>query len=335
MHSPRILVTGEFLGDSHFEILRQAGLSVDYRREHLDEEALVRSLKGADAYLLGGVELATRSVLQRCPELQIIAVLGVGYGSFVDAEAATEFGIAITNTPDTNVVSVAELTVGHILNLRRHITSLNNQAKKGVVMTRAKTSDLAGATVGILGMGAIGSRISRILYYGFGTRIIYYSRRQKPEMEREIGALMFTLERLLEASDIVIVMTPTAPETVGLIGGRELQMMRDNALLVNTAHADIVDGHALFHALATGEIAGAAFDGYYVEPVPDPDRDEYKLLSLPDDRFILTPHVGACTHDAAERMSDSAISSLLSFFRSGTSDHIVNPDYKLHTPRRR
>lgn len=334
MSKPKILVTGECLSDVQIGLLQQAGLSVDYRRTHLDEEALVKSLMGADGYLLGGVELATRSVLEKCPDLRLIAVLGVGYGSFVDARAATEFGIAITNTPDTNVVSVAELTVGHILSLRRHLVSFNNQAKQGQPIVAVKTSDLAGATVGVIGMGAIGSRIARILYHGFKTRIVYHSRRPKPDLERELAAASVTLDVLLESSDVVIIMTPTSPETVGLIGDRELQRMRRTALLINTARAQIVDGHALFQALAAGSIAGAAFDGYYIEPLPSPAEDHYRLLSLSDDRFIVTPHVGAYTFDALERMSNKAVDSLLTFFSSGTAEHIVNPDYKRHTPRK-
>lgn len=330
MDNLKVLVTGTFLSKSQIEVLRKAGLKVDHRPEHLDEKALVRSLSGVDAYLLGGVELAPRSVLEKCPQLQIIAVVGVGYGSFVDAEAATDFGIAITNTPDTNVVSVAELTVGHILNLRRHLTSLNNQTKQGRVISPVRTSELAGATVGIIGLGAIGSRVARILYHGFGTRVIYHSRHPRPELESEIDAAMFTLENLLKESDIVIVMTPTTPETIGLIGEKEIRRMRQTSLLINTARAHIVDGHALFQALSTGSISGAAFDGYYVEPVPTPDQDEYRLLSLPDERFILTPHVGAHTKEAVERMSTSAINSLLSFLASGTAEHIVNHNYKLH-----
>lgn len=328
MNDPKLLITGECLEDSHFAILRQSGLSIYHRRDHLDAEALVTALDGAKAYILGGVEQATRPVLERCPKLRLIAVLGVGYSSFVDNEAATKLGIAVTNTPDTNTVSVAELTIGHILNLRRQITSFNNLAKQGMATNLAKTSDLTGVTVGIIGMGAIGSCVAGKLRHGFGVRIIYNSRRPKPEVEHELGALRVSLGQLLDDSDIVIVMTPTTPETVGLIGERELDRMRDTALLINTAGARLVDGHALFDALTRGVIAGAAFDGYYLEPVPPPDRDEYRLLSLKDDRFILTPHTGALTHSATKRMSDKAVRSVISFLESGDDQYIVNPEYR-------
>lgn len=326
-----MVVTGARVSEEYLGLLREIGLEVVNPTEHLAEDALVAALTGAQAYLLAGDEIATREVLARCGELRVLAFLGTGHGSFIDVDAATEFGIAVTNTPGANTRSVAELTVAHLLNARRRLTELSNLTKKGE-FPRTMTTDLHGSTVGVVGMGAIGSAVTRILVDAFGTRVVYHSRRRKPEVEAQVGAERVGFDQLLAVSDVVVLATATTPETIGLVGTEQLNRMRPEAILINTARAVLVDGHALSRALRGDVIAGAAFDGYYVEPVPKPERDEYGLLSLPDAKFTLTPHTGALTASANNRMSAMAVASLRSFFATGHDQFVVNPEYRASPP---
>jgi glyoxylate reductase len=323
----RILVTGTTVDEATLSQLGANGLSIESRTEHLTETALIGALEGTSAYLLGGEEIATRRVIEACPGLKLITFLGVGFGSFIDAEAATRCGVAVSNTPGTLGASVAELAVGLIIAARRQIIHLNNTCKRGIARPE-KGCDLHSSTLGVIGMGDIGTRIATIMKKAFGMNILYYSRTRRPEVETAIGAEYVALDELLASSDIVLTMVSTSPETVGMIGQRELGLMKQSAILVNPARASIVDASALRDALKNGAIAGAAFDGYYEEPLPPVDRDPFGLLSLPDSKFILTPHVGALTHGARTRMGARAVGSIINFFKTGDDPYIVNPDFK-------
>lgn len=328
---PRVVVTGARVSEAYLDLMRQSALQVVNPTEHISGDQLARTLQGAQGYLLAGDEIATREVLAQCKQLRLLSFLGTGYGSFVDADAATELGIAVTNTPGANTTSVAELTVAHLLNARRRVTDLNNLAKQGQ-FPRTMTTDLHGATVGVVGMGAIGSAIARILVNGFAMRLVYHSRERKPRIEDALGAKSVGFDQLLAASDVVVLAAATTPETIGLIGADQLRRMRPSAILINTARAVLVDGHALARALREDVIAAAAFDGYYVEPVPTSERDKYGLLALPDAKFTLTPHTGALTASANDRMCAMAAASVRSFFTTGDDQFVVNPAYRASLP---
>jgi glyoxylate reductase len=327
VRNARVVVTGDRVGVECLAFMSRHGLEVLNPTGHLQQEALPDLLGAAQAYLLAGDELATREVLQRCAGLQVIAFLGTGYQSFIDVDAATEFGIAVTSTPNANTTAVAELTVAHILNSRRQVCALNG-CTKGGAFPRTVTRELSGSTVGVIGMGAVGVRTSRMLVDAFGVRILYHSRTRKPTIERELAATAVSLEDLLRTSEIVVLTLTAGPETVNFLTATQLALMRPDAILVNTARASIVDGHALREALTSGVIAAAAFDGYYAEPVPAPEVDEYRLLSLPDEKFVLTPHSAALTDRANERMSWMAARSVVSFFTTGDDDFVTNPGFR-------
>lgn len=327
----RVVVTGSRVPEKDLDVMRQRGLKVVNPTQHVTGDALVDALRGAWGYLLGGDEMATADVLSKCPELRLVAFLGTGFGSFVDIDAATQHGIAVTNTPRANTTSVAELTVAHILDARRRVTELNNLTKQGL-FPQTMTRDLSGSTVGVIGMGAIGSAVSRMLVNGFGVKLMYHSRKQKPLVEDELGATRVELDEVLAASEVVVLAAATTRETTGLIGTDELARMRPDAILVNTARPILVDGHALFRALSADLIAAAAFDGYYDEPIPSPGADRYGLLSLPDGKFTLTPHSGALTETANDRMCAMAVASVVSFSATGDDGFVVNPTFRNAAP---
>lgn len=321
-----ILVTGAPVPEDALRALRDCGFEVLYVSHHLSEAELTDRLKDVDVYLLGGSELVTPATIRGAARLSHIAFLGVGFSSFIDARAVTEAGIAITNTPGTSTSSVVELTVGHIINLTRKLSVHNTCAKAGTA-TVGYCRSLAGSVVGIIGMGNIGLSLATVLRNAFGMNVVYHSRTDKGAAVQGIEAVRLPLVELLSVSDVVVPLVPTTEETVGMIGSFELSLMKRTAMLVNVARASLVDAHALYEALRNEVIASAAFDGYYIEPLPSPADDPFGLLSLPDEQFIITPHVGAATPVAQHLMYTKAIQSISCFLRSGQDQHIVNPGY--------
>lgn len=320
----KILVTGNSITPYYLDRLYEQGFEVYNPQEHLSEEALVDALQGVDVYLLGGLEHATECALCSAADLKLIAFLGVGYQSFIDYKAATALGIAITNTPGTMIDSVAELTVGHLLGLRRQIAYLNREAKAGKTIEE-KSTDLRGQTAGIIGLGAIGTRVAQILVQGLGMQVVYHNRHPRPQVEQALGVRKVSLEELLCTSDVISLHVPLTPETEGMLGAKQLALVQPHALIVCTARVESIDGHALYQALANGKLGGAAFDGYYFEPLPSRERDEWKLLSLSDSVFVVTPHIASLTVNSRDRMAAMAVDSIITFFRTGDDAHLVNP----------
>lgn len=326
----KILVTGGFVSDHYLQSLTSKGYEVRNVTTDLDEQALIREVGDVNAYVLGGVETVGDKVIQSAKSLKIIAFIGVGYERFIPGiVAATNRGIAVTNTPGANTETAAEMTWCLIFSLRRRIPYLNARTKKGE-WGSYKGHELKGATIGIVGMGAIGSTVAHQAHDGFGMTIVYHSRSAKPEIEKATGAKRVPLLELMKQSDIVSLHCSLNAETRGLIGQKELAAMKADSLLVNMAPAEIVDPKALFDCLSPRRIAGAAMDGYYVEPAPSPDKDPHGLLSLPDDIFVVTPHVGGQTFEASNRMSEMALESVGAALEGKMIPRSVNQDYKKH-----
>jgi gluconate 2-dehydrogenase len=326
----KVLVTGNSIDLYYLEQLRSHGFEVYNPQEHLSEDDLIEALQGVHAYLLGGLEHATERVLRSASRLEMIAFLGVGYQSFIDYEVATALGIAITNTPGTMIDSTAELTVGHLIGLRRQIAYLNAKAKAGKTIEE-KSMDLRGQTAGIIGLGAIGTRVAQILVHGLGMKVIYYNRQPRPHIEQELGARKVSLEELLCTSDVVSLHVPLTQETKDMLGTKQIAYLQPHALIVCTARVETIDGHALYSALSSGKLAGAAFDGYYIEPMPAAKQDKWRLLSLSNKSFMVTPHIASLTTNARNKMAEMSVNSIKSFFRTGDDIHLVNPTYREST----
>lgn len=322
----RVLFTGNTLSERDMEGLKARGIEITTGRADYSENELVEALKGFDGYILGGDEIATKKVIDSTTGLKIIAFLGTGYERFVDVAAAAARGIPVTNTPRANAYTTAEFTVALMLNAVKKLTYMNNHTKKGD-WQKIELWNLRGRTVGIIGLGTVGTYVARILRNGFGVEIVYVSRTSKTEIEAELGARRVELPTLLRGSDIVSLHALYSNETIGLLGSSELALMKPDAILVNAARAELVDGHALFQALESGRISIAAFDGYYTEPVPSPEQDTYGLLNLPDNRFIVTPHTAYNSKDAIKDMERMVLDNVIAAFEDREPPNVVNPDY--------
>ncbi len=326
----KVLCTGDYLSADDRAALAELDLEVQIEDADIGEDDLVEALHGVDALILGGSACTTTRVIESAKTLKLIAFFGTGYENYVDVATATKRNIAVTYTPGANAPSVAEFTMTLILDSLKKTPYLSRTTKMGEWKT-APIRNLAGATLGIVGLGAIGSRVAQMAHNGFGAKICYSSRSPKPELANPVEADFMPLEELLKVSDIVSLHVNLRPETTNMIGPGQLKLMKADAILVNTSRAGLVDPKALHEALVEGSIASAAFDGYYREPVPSPQEDPYKLLALPDRRFIVTPHNAFYTEDATRRTLKMCIESIRRFFNGETPTNLLNPDYAKQT----
>lgn len=256
-------------------------------------------LSEADAIVNRNLSL-TREELQKAKNLKVIGIHGTGTDG-VDLEAAYEQSIQVFNVPSQNAESVAELIVCQILMLARKIHPIQKKLMTGAPLSNTPAEfygmELRGKTFGMLGVGEIAKRTCQILTQGFGMRAAGYSRSLTPELAEKYGiTYCSSTEELLRQSDVVSVGLALCKETEGWVGKLEFDQMKRTALFINTARGKLIDEKALYAALRSGKIAGAACDVFESEPPTEINP----LLSLPN--FIATPHIGAHTEEALYRV---------------------------------
>ena len=290
---------------SKFEVTHQSGF--------ISQEKLQELIPQFDAYVLGGDERFTEQELQLAKKCRVISFVGTGYTSFIDDVSAQNHQIAIKNTPAVMAPAVAEHSIGMLIGLQRKLFEQNWQVKNSAI-TPCRTQELSALCVGIVGLGEIGTRIARILRQSFGSKVIYTSRTRKPKIEDELNISAASLDTLFSTADVIILSLPTNAETEYFINDALLEKAKTGVIIINTAGARLIDPAALKAHLENNKIAAAAFDGYYIEPLPPVAEDPFHLLSLPDNKFIITPHTAAKTTQSWERMIDMAIDNVIQYF---------------------
>lgn len=324
-----VLFTGTALPPEHHDRLTRRGYKLKIERSDLSETELIEALQGVSAYILGGVEKANRKVIEASPDLKVISFFGVGYESYIDLKAATDNGIAVTNTPGANSRSVAEFTIALMLDAVKGTTHLIEAAKRGE-WKEERSWNISGKTLGIIGMGNIGAHVARIAHNGFDMSILYTSRKPKPQIESSLQAKFVALPELLKSCDVLSLHAATNADTTGMIGSEQLAMMKPSSVLINCSRAELVDAKALKEALIGGKLRAAAFDGYYTEPVPKAEDDEHGLVGLPHYKFLVSPHTAYFTEDATRAMADMSTASILEIMEGRSPTNLVNPDYERH-----
>lgn len=248
------------------------------------------ALRDADAVIVRSRTQVTREVIERAPRLKVIARAGVGTDN-IDVEAATHRGILVLNTPESSSVSTAEHTLALLLALARHLPAAHAATVQGQWERERFTGvELYGKTLGIVGLGNIGSEVSRRAA-ALGMRVIAFDPYVSPDRASRVGAELVAWETVLEHSDIITLHVPLAPATRHLIGSTALARMRPGVRLINCARGGLIDEAALLDALDAGRVAGAALDVFEAEP----PRDR-RLLEHP--AVVVTPHLGASTQEA-------------------------------------
>lgn len=302
----------------HWAILERAGCQVKISpsQVRLEEAALAELMADCDGAIVG-TEPITAKVIAGAPRLRVLSRFGVGVDS-IDLEAATAAGVVVTTTVGANATAVAEMVIGFVLSLARGIPRYDARTKRGD-WRREVGVEIAGKTLGIVGLGHIGTEVA-LRARALGMRVIYADP-VRPSLEKEaaLGVTHLALPDLLGESDFVSLHAPLTPETVRMIGARELALMRPSAYLINTARGELVDEAALAQALMQGRLAGAALDVRAAEPSQAGD-----LLCL--DSVILTPHAGSQTREAICRMSLIAAENVVRVLQGARPEGVANPD---------
>jgi len=292
-------------------------------RRLLSPEELVCRIESEDLQILVvEADFVFDEVFEGTDKLRFV---GICRGSIdhVDVDAATEHNVLVVNTPARNSVAVAELTVGLMLSLARHIPTAHSmmQSKKWLDPVGPYISlrgmELAGKVAGIVGLGAIGCEVAKRLR-AFDMTIVVYDPYVSPERIAKLGARQLDLDELMRESDFVTLHCPVAPETMGLISGDRIGSMKPTAYLVNTAGWEIVDEKALLSALEQRRIAGAAFDVYETHPV-SLQSPFFKL-----DNVVLTPHIGGATDGTVKRYSEIMAQEIERFVEGKRPQNLVN-----------
>jgi len=286
----------------HHDLLRAAGLQARFAEvdRPLEERELVDLVRGCWG-LIVGLDPVTAAVLDAGP-LRVVVRFGSGTDN-IDLAAAGQRGAKVASTPGANARSVAELTIGLLLALARHLVLHDREVRSGA-WSRHTGIELAGRRLGIVGYGAVGRQVAAIAR-ALGMEVV-----ASDPFVREADVPLVDLKALLTSSDAVTLHAPLADDTRGMIGAAELARMRPHALLVNTSRGGLVDERALAETLAAGRIRGAAFDAFEREP-----PEASPLLAL--DNFIASPHAGAATVEAARRTGVAAVRELLAGRPSG------------------
>ncbi|MFZ3301403.1 MAG: D-isomer specific 2-hydroxyacid dehydrogenase family protein [Microgenomates group bacterium] len=318
----KALFTNCSFSDEDIKILKENGVEVKKADADLSEDKLIEELQDCNYYIIGGTDKATKKVIEST-KLDLIIFYGTGYENYVDVETANKLNIPVANTPKANAYTVAEHAVAMVLDAVKQITYLNNTTKDGQWLRR-QTWNLENKTIGIVGMGTIGSTIARIMQNAFKMKVLYVSREKKEEVEKELGAEKVDLETLFSKSDVVSINASYNDQTVNMIGEAQLSKMQPHAVLACTSRAELIDPKALKEALDTNKLAVAAFDVYYQEPAPKKEDDKWGLLSLPDNKFVITPHTAYGSKEAMQNMNDMTIENIISYQKDSKAKYQVN-----------
>lgn len=257
-----------------------------------DIEVLKERAKDAEVLVIANMPLKAE-VINSNDKLKMISVAFTGV-DHVDLNACREKNITVCNAAGYSTTSVAELTFGLIISLLRNIVPLDKATREGDTKQGFSQNDLEGKKLGVIGTGTIGKRVIEI-GKAFGCNILAYNRTKKEEVEK-LGVKYVSVEELMAESDIVSIHVPLNEETRGLINKDKIELMKKDALLINTARGPIVDNEALAEALSAGKIKGAGIDVFDIEPPLD---TKYSLLSTKNS--VVTPHIGFATKEAMVR----------------------------------
>ena len=267
----------------------------------LTKDEILENWEGCDG-IIAGLEWYTEEILAHAPKtLKVISRYGVGY-EHVDILAAQKAGIAVTNTPGANAKAVAELAVTHMLTLGRQIIPMDSNTRAGQWI-RPMGNGLDGRQLGLIGFGAIGKQVARMVK-GFGMSVIIYDPYTDAETaEKEGVKTAGDLDELYRNSDIISLHVPETDETRHMINRESIHKMKEGVCIINAARGGLIDMDALEEALLSGRVAGAGLDVFEKEP-----PEHRKLFELPN--VVLTPHLGGNTVQAAQYMGRMAIDNL-------------------------
>jgi D-3-phosphoglycerate dehydrogenase len=301
--------------DNFSDKLKAEGHEFVYYDNRVEEpKVLIERAEGADVLILSNISLSAE-VINSCPQLKMLSVAFTGV-DHIDLAACKENNITVCNAPGYSTDSVAELAFGFMISLLRKLNSCDTVTREGKTRDGLIGNELKGKTIGIIGTGAIGMRVAEIANV-FGCKLIGYNRSQK-KRAKELGMDYVELDTLMAESDIVSIHIPFTEETRSLIDQEKIKLMKDSALLINTARGPIVDSEPLAEALKRGDIAGVGVDIFEMEP---PIPQDHPLINAPN--TVLAPHVAFATDEAFENRIQIVFNNIFTWLEEKTQNKIV------------
>jgi len=318
---PKVFVTRQ-IPEEGIKMLTDKGYDVAVAQQDgaMERGQLLKAVAGVDAVLALLTDKVDGELLDAAgKQLKIVANYAVGYDN-IDLAAAKERGVMISNTPEVLSETVAEHTFALLLAIAHRIvesdTFMRGGKYKGWGPMLLLGRDLSHKTLGVVGLGRIGSLVVKHAVRGFDMNVVYYDVKQNPAFEAEYGARYMQLPELLREADFVSIHVPLLPTTKHLMGEKEFALMKNTAYLVNTSRGPIVDEVALVHALQSGVIAGAALDVFESEPKMAPGLEKL-------DNVIITPHTASATIETRAKMAQLAAENIIAALEGKTPPTLV------------
>ena len=314
--SPRILVSDE-LDSAALEVFRRRGLEPEVRTG-LAPEALLEAVAEVDALVVRSATKVTREVLAAAPHLKVVGRAGIGVDN-IDVPAATERGVVVMNTPLGNATTTAELAIALLFSLARHVPRADRKVHEGVWKKKGLMgTEITGKTLGVIGFGRIGRLVAERAK-GLGMRVVAYD----PFLDKDSGSPvagteLVTKDELLSRVDFLTLHVPLTDSTRDMISWEELQQIKPGARLINAARGGVVNEEAVLDALQQGRLAGAAFDVFTEEPPPA----DHPLLQRDD--VVVTPHLGASSTEAQQRVALDVAEQVATFLLDGVAKNAIN-----------
>lgn len=290
-----------------------ADLSV-YEGVPKTKEEFFHRIKDADGIILG--KHLPNDVMSKCEKLKIISFVGYGIKNYVDIEFATEKGIILTNTPSYGDSAVAEHALALLLALTKNIVPNHCKTKKGMWDKSNRSIELKEKTIGLIGMGGIGQRMSEYCK-ALGMNVIGWTFNPTEERSKKLGVPFVNLEEVFTKSDFISLHLPYTDMTKGIIGKNQFSLLKPDAILINTARAELIDRTSLINSLLQKRLAGAGLDVFDNEPIPKNDP----LLKM--DNVIISPHVGYNTPESIENMMKISIDNITNYIK-GNLQNVVD-----------
>ncbi|MBC9786374.1 phosphoglycerate dehydrogenase [Heliobacterium chlorum] len=311
----RVLVCDP-ISEKGIEILKAAGeVAVDVKLKQTEDQ-IVDIIAEYDAVVVRSETKITKRIIEKAERLKAIGRAGVGVDN-IDVEAATQKGIVVVNAPEGNTIAAAELTVAHMLSLARNLATANGSLKGGQWQRSKFTGiELKGKTLGILGLGKIGSEVAKRAR-AFDMTVIAFDPYASAEKAKDMGVTIKDLDAVIAESDFLTIHMPKTKDTLKLINADRIAKMKDGVRIINCARGGIIDEAALYDAVVSGKVAGAGLDVFETEPCTDSP-----LFTLP--QVQVTPHLGASTQEAQVNVAIDVAYDILRVLRGEVVSAAVN-----------
>ncbi|WP_052476472.1 NAD(P)-dependent oxidoreductase [Cohnella kolymensis] len=304
----------QLLLDRHLSELKQLADFRLYKGNPGSDREYLDRILDADALLLWGD--ISNQVLMNCSKLKFISFAGTGYKNYVDVDYAAKQGIKVANAPSYGANAVAEHALALLVSVAKNIPQNHANMQKGRWAPLNLNMELDGKTVGLIGLGTIGTKMSQ-LCRALGMKVVCWTRTPSHERAEELGITFVSLDELLSRSDIISLHLPYTDQTRKFLGAPQFAAMKNGAVFINTARAEIVDSSALQNALSSGKLAAAGIDVFDEEPLSHDDP----LIRM--NNVVLSPHVGYYTRESIESILHVSIRNLVAFAR-GSPVNLVN-----------